>query len=105
MPPGAAPFWSVRQRLGGRVLSALFFGAVEELLEAGEVIEVWLQRTDGRTASHLLLLPGHSDELRSRVAQARGRADRLAAEPWVVDLRPGLDDSRPGRLIPLVPGS
>jgi hypothetical protein len=82
-----------------------FYRAIEGLLADGLVIEVWCQPVDSRTPAHQLLMPGHSAGLAHPVVKARGRADRLAAEPWVVDLMPGYDDPEPGRLIPLVPGS
>jgi hypothetical protein len=84
--PGAAPFWWLRQKLGGQYRTADFRQAVEGLLEGGLAIEVWLKPVDARAGGHQLLLPGHSEALSHPVCKARGRGDVLDAEPWVVGL-------------------
>jgi len=84
--PGAMPWWTVRQRVGGRVSAADFAAAVEGLLAEGRLIEVWLERRDGRSIPHLLMIPGCSEALSRPVAQARGKPEVLAAEPWYAGL-------------------
>jgi hypothetical protein len=88
-PPGTLPWWEARIRLGGRVPAAAFAGAVEDLLAEGKLIEVWLERSGGRDAPHLLMIPGKSSALKRPVAQARGQPEVLAAEPWYAGLSGG----------------
>jgi hypothetical protein len=80
--PGALPWWELRTRVGGRVASTTFAGAVEGLIADGRVIEVWLAAHGRRTPSHVLLLPGHSGALKGRVVRARGHEGVIAGEPW-----------------------
>lgn len=80
--PGGAPWWWVRQEVGGRVDSAAFRALVDELLSEGRLLEVWLCHPDRDNPPHVLLLPGHSGALRFPVARASGRAEVLQREPW-----------------------
>jgi hypothetical protein len=84
--PGAVPWWLVRRQLGGRVGAQQFRTAVDVLLAAGRVIEVWLEPLGLKDPSHVLLLPKCSGALRRPIAMARGRADVLRAEPWFARL-------------------
>lgn len=79
---GGWPWWEMRQRVGGRVPEAAFRAAVDELLARGQLLEVWLKPRGRRTPDHILLVPGGGAELPRPVAQARGRSDVLAREPW-----------------------
>lgn len=90
-PPGACAWWEMRQRVGGRTARADFRAAVDDLLAEGRLIEVWLALPGRRTPAHALLLPGASAALRHPVAQARGRSDVLAGEPWAAALGPARD--------------
>ena len=85
--PGTCPWWELRQRLGGRVNAADFAEAIETLLAAGRIIEVWLAVPDRRTAPHCLILPGRSAGLRRPVARARGLPEILEGEHWYEALR------------------
>jgi hypothetical protein len=87
--PGTLPWWELRIRIGGRVSADAFAQAIEDLLAEGQLIEVWLARADGRDAPHLLMLPGKSSALKRPVAQARGKPEVLAAEPWYAGLSGG----------------
>jgi hypothetical protein len=86
VPPGAHPWWRVRQSVGGKVAGADFVAAVAGLIGEGEVIEVWLAPRGLATPPHVLLLPGWSRSLIRPVVKARGRLDVLEAEPWSAGL-------------------
>lgn len=79
-PPGACPVSSARQFLGGRTTTAEFRGAIDALLSAGELLEVWLFPRGHEEPKHILFVPGCSAALSRPVMTARGRADVLAAE-------------------------
>ena len=84
--PGSLSWFEVRQRIGGAVRTPEFVAAVDDLIAAGELIEVWLNIGGRRSAPHSLLLPGRSDSLKHPVARARGLPEVLAAEPWYAGL-------------------
>lgn len=78
--------WSeCRRALGGRVDAAAFRRAVDELVAAGRLIEVWM-RARNRMISHGLLIPGFSSALPYPVCMARGREDVMAREVWAEGL-------------------
>jgi hypothetical protein len=80
--PGLMNWWVARQLVGGKVSTEDFNTAVDALILDGRLVEVWLVRPDQRAAPHMLVRPGKFAKLPRPVAQARGRAEVLAGEPW-----------------------
>jgi hypothetical protein len=84
--PGRITYSELRFKVGGRVSTSEFRGAIEDLLAAGELIEVRLVRMDQRATKHLLIRPGRFKVLERAAAEVRGRPDILAQEPWAASL-------------------
>lgn len=88
-PPGACPVSSARQYLGGRTTSDEFRGAIDALLSAGELLELWLFPRGSEEPKHILFMPGCSAALPRPVMTGRGRSDVLAAEQATADCGDG----------------
>jgi hypothetical protein len=77
---GWKTWWATRARLGGRVHADELRAAVEALLEAGTLLELWLQPRGMENAMHVLWTPNATQALPRPIIRAHGREDLIARE-------------------------
>lgn len=75
---GCGSWWQVRQALGGPATRNDVRAAVDALLAAGSLVEVWLVVRNGRRVPHALCLPEQVGSLTYPVGKAAGRPELLA---------------------------